>query len=136
MKRTGLFLAAMAVWGMCAACGAGEENGLTQVSVQLVKQDVKPGGAPAPMSIPSELDSIVIEIYGPDMESITDRIAVTSDMWDLPYLERYYNVPNGPDRHVSVSAYESEAQSPTYCGFSAQDLTGGIAVFEIVMGDC
>ena len=135
MKRSVVWVAALALVGMFAACGTGDGDGTTQVAVQRVRNNPEPGGAVRPQMIPSEITSIVIEVYGPGMESITDTIPVTSDMWELPYLERYYDVPNGPDRHVSVSAYGTgEPPGIIYCGFEAMDLSGGAAVFEILMG--
>ncbi|MEW6440961.1 MAG: fibronectin type III domain-containing protein [bacterium] len=125
-------LPGLALVALLAACGGGaggDSDGLTPVRI-VVGGDA-PGDAASIQAVPPELieGSLWISIYAPDMETMEKEVHVRSedDVIEVEFL-----VPNGPERHVLVEAYDASG-TLRYSGLSYLELTGAPVTVTVQM---
>ncbi len=115
---------------MLASCGNNSgEYGKTTVTINLGQKAGIAGAASAPArAIPASVSYIRFHISAPDISPIEQ----ISDITAIETVEEIFDVPNGPDRHFEVFAYDNSG-ALLYYGDTYADLAGTPVDITIMM---
>jgi len=130
---------------IAAACGPDNDQGMTNVTLQLIQQETQAGSDLDLGAIPDYVHYLKFQIWESistpqagevhnyfvgDEENHANRVDITDYMRQEGYVLVGFYIPNGLDRRVSIEAYEifTDPESEdmvVYSGFqSGIDLTG------------
>jgi hypothetical protein len=135
MNRYLLVLLTLALAAAIGACGAESESDFSPVSVRLAGSGQDAGGSLGAEAIPSLVALIRVGASAEDLpqEIHAPDIVVTEGMWDLPYVQVSFDVPNGAARYFHANAFDSPGTIIYFGSYGPVDLTGEPVQVPILM---